>query len=141
MGNGRISKHALPVLPNESRFSPIPETLGSMARKESPLACIMTGSSVCSDGVSIYTLEGPVMTEKVTVVVAKSIKTQLAVAIRKAMTKKKISQSDLARNMRTSRAVVHRLLKENDTSLTLATLGSALAALKLKASVRLSPAK
>lgn len=81
------------------------------------------------------------MSEKITVTVSKNIKGQIATAIRKGLAKRKMSQSDLARIMKTSRAVVHRLLKDGDTSLTLVTLASAATALKLKVTVRLAPAK
>lgn len=81
------------------------------------------------------------MTEKAEVLLSRTVKAQLTAGIAKRMKSAKVSQSDLARRMKTSRAVVHRLLKPRDTSLTLTTLASALVALKLKAAVRLTPAK
>jgi len=81
------------------------------------------------------------MTEKAQVLLSRTIKAQLVTEIAKRMKRDKVSQSELARRMSTSRAVVHRLLKPRDTSLTLSTLASALVALKLKAAVRLTPAK
>jgi len=82
------------------------------------------------------------MTEKAQVQLSRSIKAQVVTEIAKRMKRGKVSQSDLARRMGTSRAVVHRLLKRpRDTSLTLSTLTSALVALKLTATVRLTPAK
>lgn len=78
------------------------------------------------------------MTEKAQVTLAREVKAQVAGAIAKRMKRDGISQSELARRMSTSRAVVHRLLKLKDTSLTLTTLASALTALKMKATVRLA---
>lgn len=77
------------------------------------------------------------MTEKATVTVSKTIKAKLAADIAARMKKGKVSQSELARRMKTSRAVVHRLLNAANTSLTLATLASVSTALKAKVSVRL----
>jgi transcriptional regulator len=72
------------------------------------------------------------MTEKATVTVSKTIKAKLAADIASRMKRGKVSQSELARRMKTSRAVVHRLLNAADTSLTLATLASVATALKTK---------
>lgn len=80
------------------------------------------------------------MTEKQADTAAKAIKAQLVAALARKMkkpgTKGAVSQSELARRMKTSRAVVHRLLKTDDTSLTLSTLAGAATALKAKVSVR-----
>lgn len=81
------------------------------------------------------------MTEKNTIALAKAIKAQLAEGIRKQMKRKGFSQSELARRMSTSRAVVHRLLKEGDTSLTLSTLAKLSVSLGVKIVLRLVPAK
>lgn len=78
------------------------------------------------------------MTVKATVKVSKTIKAQLARDIAAGMKRRSITQSELARRMKTSRAVVHRLLNASDTSLTLSTLASAATALKGKASVRIT---
>lgn len=78
------------------------------------------------------------MTDKVSVQVSKAFKAQLVVEIAKRMKAKKLSQSELARRMGTSRAVVHRLLKTADVSLTLTTLASVATALGSKVTVKLS---
>ena len=71
-------------------------------------------------------------------VAALAIKRDLATALARALQKANISQSELARRMRTSRAVVHRLLKGDDPSVTLATISRAALALgrKVKISLR-----
>ena len=56
----------------------------------------------------------------------------LAAKIERAMTRRKMTQVQLAREMRTSRTVVHRLLDPHDTSVTLATLAKASKALGVK---------
>jgi DNA-binding Xre family transcriptional regulator len=56
----------------------------------------------------------------------------LAAKIERAMAKRHISQAELARTMRTSRTVIHRLLDPRDTSVTLATLSKASKALGVK---------
>lgn len=61
--------------------------------------------------------------------VAHAAKAGLIVDIKRVMKRRKVSQSDLARRMQTSRAVVHRLLKRDDPSVTLATISKAAAAL------------
>ena len=53
----------------------------------------------------------------------------LAAKIEKAMARRKMTQTELAKAMRTSRTVVHRLLDPNDTGVTLATLSKASKAL------------
>lgn len=56
----------------------------------------------------------------------------LAAKIERAMERSNMTQSELARAMRTSRTVVHRLLDPRDTSVTLATLAKASKALGVK---------
>lgn len=70
--------------------------------------------------------------------IALAFKAEVSTAIRRAMKKQKLSQSELARRMQTSRAVVHRLLKTDDSALTLATLCRAANALGRTARVRLA---
>lgn len=53
----------------------------------------------------------------------------LALKIQRAMVRRKMTQTGLARAMRTSRTVVYRLLDPTDTSVTLATLAKASKAL------------
>ena len=60
---------------------------------------------------------------------ALAIKRELASELSRALKKQQVSQSELARRMRTSRAVVHRLLKSDDPSVTLATISRAAVAL------------
>lgn len=60
---------------------------------------------------------------------ALAIKGVLAWELARAMKKSKVSQAELARRMKTSRAVVHRLLDANDPSVTLATISKAATAL------------
>jgi antitoxin HicB len=60
---------------------------------------------------------------------ALAVKRELAFELQRALKKQKMSQSELARRMRTSRAVVHRLLKRTDPSVTLATISRAAVAL------------
>jgi len=56
----------------------------------------------------------------------------LATKIERAMAKRNMSQAELARTMRTSRTVIHRLLDPRDTSVTLATLSKASKALGVR---------
>lgn len=60
---------------------------------------------------------------------ALAIKSVLAWELERAMKESNVSQAELARRMKTSRAVVHRLLDANDPSVTLATISKAAAAL------------
>ncbi len=60
---------------------------------------------------------------------ARAVKRVLAWEIECAMQDARLSQAELARRMKTSRAVVHRLLDPDDTSVTLATLTRAAIAL------------
>lgn len=52
----------------------------------------------------------------------KALKSTIAYQIEQAMKKKKLSQAEVAKRMRTSRAVLQRLLDPNITSVTLSTL-------------------
>jgi antitoxin HicB len=56
----------------------------------------------------------------------------LASKIEQATLRRNMTQSELAKRMRTSRTVVHRLLDPRDTSVTLATLAKASKALGVK---------
>jgi antitoxin HicB len=58
-----------------------------------------------------------------------AIKRVLAWQIARAMKETKVSQAELARRMKTSRAVVHRLLDATDASVTLSTISKAATAL------------
>ena len=60
---------------------------------------------------------------------ALAIKRVLAWELERAMKEANVSQAELARRMKTSRAVVHRLLDANDPSVTLATISKAATAL------------
>lgn len=54
-----------------------------------------------------------------------AVKRVLAWELQKVMKQQNVSQAELARRMKTSRAVIHRLLDENDPSVTLATISRA----------------
>jgi DNA-binding Xre family transcriptional regulator len=56
----------------------------------------------------------------------------LADKIQRAMERKKLTQTDLARAMSTSRTVVHRLLDPRDTGITLSTIARASKALGVR---------
>ena len=58
-----------------------------------------------------------------------AIKRVLAYQLTEAMTRAKVSQAELARRMRTSRAVIRRLLDKDDPSVTLSTMPKAASAL------------
>lgn len=60
---------------------------------------------------------------------ALALKRVLAWEIQKAMEKANVSQAEMARRMHTSRAVIRRLLDENDPSVTLTTISKAANAL------------
>jgi transcriptional regulator with XRE-family HTH domain len=61
-----------------------------------------------------------------------SCKQQIAELLQAMMFKQRISQSELARRMRTSRAIVSRLLQPDDLSMTLTTFANALDALNVR---------
>lgn len=67
-----------------------------------------------------------------------AIKRVLAWQLQKAMKQANISQAELARRMKTSRAVIHRLLDENDPSVTLATISRAATVLGKQVRLRLA---
>ena len=58
-------------------------------------------------------------------ITAAAIKRVIAWQLAEAMKKKRITKTEMAARMHTSRAVVNRLLDEDDTSITLATLSRA----------------
>jgi antitoxin HicB len=57
--------------------------------------------------------------------IATDFKRQFAAQLARQLKKRKISNSELARRMSTSRAVVHRIFQGNDTGLTLKTMANA----------------
>ena len=69
---------------------------------------------------------------------AVAIKRVLAWEIQRAMQAAGISQAEMARRMKTSRAVVRRLLDEKDPSITLATISRAALALGKQIELRLA---
>ncbi|SNX29214.1 Helix-turn-helix domain-containing protein [Polynucleobacter meluiroseus] len=71
---------------------------------------------------------------------AVAVKRVIAWQIGKAMNDKKITKTVMAKLMNTSRASLNRLLDEDDTSLTLATLASAATVLGKKIKLELLPA-
>ena len=74
--------------------------------------------------------------EKVT---AAAIKRVIAWQLVEAMKRMHITKTEMAVRMRTSRAVVNRLLDEDDTSVTLATLARASLAVGIPLKIELSP--
>lgn len=68
---------------------------------------------------------------------ALAVKRVLAWELTRAMKTANISRSELARRMKTSRAVVHRLLDQSDPSVTLATISRAATALGRSVRVRI----
>jgi antitoxin HicB len=68
---------------------------------------------------------------------ALALKRVLSWEISQAMKKANVSRAELARRMKTSRAVVHRLLNEHDPSVTLSTISRAAAALGRGVKLRL----
>ena len=77
------------------------------------------------------------MLEEATAVAVKRV---IAWQIEKEMSAQKITKTAMAKKMRTSRASLNRLLDEIDTSLTLATLAGAAAALGRRIKLELAPA-
>lgn len=67
-----------------------------------------------------------------------AIKRVLATELDQAMKAGKVSQAELARRMKTSRAVVHRLLDATDPSVTLSTISKAATALGRSVRVELT---
>ena len=70
-----------------------------------------------------------------------AIKKTLALQLRQAMKRESVSQSRLAKEMRTSRTVINRMLDPSDTGVTLATLTRASRVLGLRVDIRLSPTR
>lgn len=68
--------------------------------------------------------------------VAVNFKTALVRALLEAMKEKGVTQSELARRMKTSRAVVYRLLLKDDLRLTLNTMAKAAEALGVRMIIR-----
>lgn len=71
----------------------------------------------------------PTATSTCGVANAAHFKHDLSTQLRGAMQRNQITQTELARRMRTSRAVIHRLLDEKDLSVTLTTISKAASAL------------
>lgn len=69
---------------------------------------------------------------------AVAIKRTLAFEIRRAMDSAGVSQTEMARRMKTSRAVVRRLLDDSDPSVTLATISRAALALGKQVKIKLA---
>ncbi len=82
-------------------------------------------------------LEEEGMREEVT---AAAIKRVIAWQLAQAMKAKHITKTEMAKRMHTSRMVVNRLLDENDTSVTLATLARASVAVGMPLRFELTPA-
>ncbi len=70
-----------------------------------------------------------------------AIKKALTLRLRQAMKRASVSQSRLAKEMRTSRTVINRMLDPSDTGVTLATLTRASQVLGLRIDIRLSPTR
>ena len=71
---------------------------------------------------------------------AVALKRVIAWQIDQEMKAQKLTKTELAKRMHTSRAALNRLLDENDPSLTLTTLASAAAALGKKVNLQLAAA-
>ena len=69
-----------------------------------------------------------------------ALKRVIAWQIDQEMKAQKLTKTELAKRMHTSRAALNRLLDENDASLTLTTLASAAAALGKKVNLQLAAA-
>lgn len=69
---------------------------------------------------------------------AVAIKRVIAWQLTEAMKADNVSQAELARRMKTSRAVIHRLLDADDPSVTLSTISRAAAALGRSVQVQLA---
>ncbi len=67
-----------------------------------------------------------------------AIKKTVSLQLRKAMKLASVSQSSLAKAMRTSRTVINRILDPTDTGVTLATLSRASQILGLRVDIRLT---
>ena len=73
-------------------------------------------------------------------VTATAMKRVLVWQLTQAMLKQKITKSDLAKRMKTSRAALDRLLDADNTSVTLSTMGRAAAALGKELAISLKDA-
>lgn len=82
-------------------------------------------------------LQEEAMLEEVT---ATAIKRVIAWQIAEEMRAQKMTKTELAKRMHTSRAALNRLLDEDDPSLTLTTLASAAAALGKRLNIELAAA-
>lgn len=71
---------------------------------------------------------------------AVALKRVIALQIDQEMKAQKLTKTELAKRMHTSRAALNRLLDENDASLTLTTLASAAATLGKKVNLQLAAA-
>ena len=71
---------------------------------------------------------------------AVALKRVIAWQIDQEMKAQKLTKTELAKRMHTSRAALNRLLDENDASLTLTTLASAAAAMGKKVNLQLAAA-
>jgi predicted XRE-type DNA-binding protein len=70
-----------------------------------------------------------------------AIKKTLSLQLRQAMERRSVSQSRLAKEMRTSRTVINRMLDPTDTGVTLATLTRASRVLGLRVHIQLSASR
>ena len=70
-----------------------------------------------------------------------AIKKTPSLQLRQAMKRRSVSRSRLAKEMRTSRTVINRMLDPSDTGVTLATLTRASQVLGLRMAIRLSPTR
>jgi len=68
-----------------------------------------------------------------------ALKRLVALQIQKALEQEKLTKTELAHRMKTSRAALDRILDPTNPSLTLASLGKAAAALGRKVDLRLLP--
>jgi DNA-binding Xre family transcriptional regulator len=71
---------------------------------------------------------------------AAALKRAIALKLHDLMKKNRVNKSTMARQMRTSRAAIHRLLDPENTSVTLATLNRAARSLGRKIKIELVPA-
>ena len=72
-------------------------------------------------------------------VTAVALKRAISLQLAQQMRVSKLTKTELARRMKTSREALNRLLDESDPSLTLTTLASAAAALESTVRIRIEP--
>ena len=72
-------------------------------------------------------------------VTAVALKRAISLQLAQQMRVSKLTKTELARRMKTSRAALNRLLDESDPSLTLTTLASAAAAFESTVRIRIEP--